>query len=508
MTLSKMTTGASSTVANQTTLSAWDKLPWKKMEREVKRLQMRIAKAIQEGKYHKAKALQWLLTHSSSAKYLAVKKVTSNRGKKTPGVDGVLWKWSKHKFDAVNDVKRTGYKVQPLKRVYIPKKNGKLRPLGIPTMKDRAMQALHLMALLPVSESKADLHSYGFRPYRSCADAIEMCFCALAKKTSAPWILEGDIKACFDRIDHDWLLNNTMTDQRILKSWLKAGYCESKSWYPTEAGTPQGGIISPTLANGTLDGLEAAIAQAMGTKMARASAKVHVVRYADDFVVTAQNRNTLEQQVKPAIEQFLKQRGLELSPEKTRITHIDDGFDFLGFNIRKYNQKLIIKPSKESVKKFLASIREIIKQHKTDKTVTLIRKLNPIIRGWSNYYRHVVSSQVFSKVDHHIHQALWRWIKRRHPKKNRSWRHERYFCTVGHNRWKFCARLNGDTGAPALLTLVQASSIKIKRHVKLQAIVNPFDPQFSDYLSKRKRKVNYMTTELDDWVELSALSKA
>ena len=259
----------------------WDAITWSTVIAEVHRLQRRIAKAVQEGKHRKAQALQWLLTHSWYAKLLAVKRVTTNKGKRTPGVDGRLWTTPEAKIQAAQQLTRRGYHPQPLRRVHIRKKNGKLRPLGIPTMRDRAMQALHLFALAPVAETQADLNSYGFRLYRGCADAIEQAFTCLAQRRSGTHILEGDIKACFDRISHAWLLDHVLMDRRILRQWLAAGYVWQGELFPTTAGTPQGGIISPTLANIALDGLEACIHQAASPR------KAHLIRYADDFLVIA-----------------------------------------------------------------------------------------------------------------------------------------------------------------------------------------------------------------------------
>ena len=232
-----------------------------------------------------------------------------------------------------------------MQRWGVPKKNGKRRPLGIPTQRDRAMQALHLLGLEPVAETQADRNAYGFRPKRSTADAIGRCFTVLARKPGAQWILEGDIKACFDRISHSWLLDHIPMDKRVLRKWLAAGYMEEGILYPTEAGTPQGGIASPSLANMALDGLEE-----VAVKAVPRGQKVHVVKYADDFIITGASKEVLEEKVKPAVETFLWERGMELSVEKTHITHINDGFDFLGFNVRKYAGKLLIKPAKASVK--------------------------------------------------------------------------------------------------------------------------------------------------------------
>lgn len=466
--------------ASSTYQQIWDHLPWLKFEREVRRLQMRIAKAIVEKRFHKAQALQWILTHSKAAQYLAVKRVTSNTGKNTPGVDGVLWNTPKRKLEAVDKLSRHGYQAAPLRRIYIPKKNGKRRPLGIPTLTDRGIQALHLLGLLPIAETQADPNSYGFRPHRSTADAIEQCFKLLAKKNAAQWILEGDIKACFDRIDHRWLREHISMDKTILEQWLRAGFCDQGQWFPTVAGTPQGGIASPTIANQVLDGLEATVLAAVPRRQ-----KVHVVRYADDFIVTANSQALLESIVKPTIEHFLSQRGLELSPQKTCLSHIEEGFDFLGFNVRKYSGKLLIKPAKKNIQSFLENIREIIKTHPTARTDSLIRMLNPKIQGWANYYRHVVAYETFHKVDCQIDKAIWRWVQRRHPKQSVQWKKRRYYCQIGNNHWRFFAPIQTAKGS-ARLILYLATSVGIRRHLKIRAQANPFDPQYQTYFAQRK----------------------
>ena len=328
----------------------WNQIDWKKAEEQVNRLQIRIVKATLEQKLRLVKRLQYLITNSFYAKALAVKRVVSNRGKKTPGIDGEFWKSDKEKVNAVRSLDCQTYHAKPLKRVYIEKFGKKeKRPLGIPTMRDRAMQALQLLALEPVAETTADRISFGFRKYRSPEDAREYAFSVLSRKDSPQWILEGDIKSCFDKISHRWMMDNIPGNKRIMKEFMRCGYVEKGKLYPTIEGSPQGGVISPTYANMVLDGLEPMILDVYWrSKVKRTFSvkynahKVHVVRFADDFIVTASDKETLKE-IKPMIERFLEERGLRLSEEKTVITHINDGFDFLGWNFRKFKGKLIIK---------------------------------------------------------------------------------------------------------------------------------------------------------------------
>lgn len=463
----------------------WHSVDWHKANRNVRRLQARIVKATQEGRWGKVKALQRLLTHSFSGKVIAVRRVTENQGKNTPGVDRETWNIPKKKSKAVQTLKQRGYRTQPLRRVYIPKKNGKMRPLGIPVMKDRAMQALYLLALDPIAETKADPNSYGFRSQRSTADAIGQCFIALGKKQSPQWILEGDIQACFDKISHQWLLANIPMDKAILKKWLKAGFMEKSVLHPTEEGTPQGGIISPLLANMTLDGLEQKLLKAFPRKKTGNSLKVNYVRYADDFIVTGATKELLETEVLPLIEGFLTERGLTLSKEKTKITHIEDGFDFLGQNVRKYNGALIIKPSKKNVLTFLKKVREVVKTNKTATAGNLIGMLNPMIRGWANYHRHVCSKRTLGSVDSEIFKTLWKWAVRRHPHKGKRWVKQKYFRRFRNQNWAFTGEGTSRDGKEKLLHLLYAKATPIQRHVKIKAGANPYDPQWEDYFEHR-----------------------
>ncbi|HEY4830964.1 MAG TPA: group II intron reverse transcriptase/maturase [Waddliaceae bacterium] len=478
-----MTAAAVSLTGASLTSTKWDSINWKNTEAEVHRLQMRIAKAVSEGRHGKVKALQWLLTHSFHAKLLAVKRVVQNKGGKTPGIDKVIWNTPQQKIEAALSLTRKGYQTQPLKRIYIPKKDGRQRPLSIPTMKCRAMQGLHLLALDPIAEFYADRNSYGFRPKRSTADALGACFIALARKCSAQWIFEADIKSCFDKISHDWLREHIPMDKEILNKWLSAGYIDEDVFHQTELGTPQGGLASPTLLVLTLSGLE----QAVLTAINRRTDKVNLSIYADDFIITGASKEVLETKVKPVVESFLKERGLELSQEKTRITHIDDGFDFLGTNVRKYKGKCLIKPSKKSVKSFLADIRGTIKSNPMAKTENLIHLLNPKIRGWANHFRYSCAKKTFSYIDHHLHEALWRWSCRRHPGKSASWIKKKYFRSSGLRNWIFFARTINDDGSDNYVDLFKADSVAIKRHIKIKAEATPYDPRFTGYFNKRER---------------------
>jgi RNA-directed DNA polymerase len=473
----------------------WQAIDWHKVDKAIAKLQARIVKAQEERRYNKVKALSRIMTRSFSAKATAVKQVTSNKGAKSPGVDGITWNTPQKKTEAIGELEQKGYKAKPLRRVYIEKSNGKKRPLGIPTMKDRAMQALYLLALDPVAECTADKSSYGFRRKRSCADAEEMCFMALSRKSGPQWILEGDIKGCFDNISHDWLLANIPIEKRILKQWLKAGYMDKNSFYRTEDGTPQGGIISPALANLTLDGLEELLFRLFkwegmqnyhktwGTKRLKYNPQMNLIRYADDFIITCRNKDLLEKEVKPAIEEFMKERGLTLSPEKTLITHIDKGFDFLGFNFRKYNGRLFVKPSKRSIKKIKTGIREVITQNKTVPAYVLIGKLNSKIRGWCNYHKHVVSSDIFCSLEHYCWQRIWSWSVRRHRNKGKRWIHDKYFCKVWNRSWVFF----GDCPNGQRRYIFLPTKIKIVRHIMGKKEANPYDPKWREYYDMRDR---------------------
>jgi RNA-directed DNA polymerase len=464
---------------------AWHTINWYAVHRTVRRLQARIVKAVQAGRWGKVRALQHLLTRSFSGKALAVRRVTENDGRKTPGVDGILWDTPAKKTRALEALRQRGYRAQPLRRIYIPKMSStnRWRPLSIPTMHDRAMQALYLLALDPIAETLGDPNSYGFRKERAPADAMEQCFNVLARQHAPQWILEGDIRACFDEFSHAWLGAHIPMERPILQKWLKAGFVDKHVLSPTTAGVPQGGICSPAIANLALDGLERVVKTYAALPTQRAQrAKVNLVRFADDFIITGSSYELLEQEIKPLVEQFLRERGLALSPEKTRITHIEDGFDFLGQHVRKYAGKLLIKPARKNVKAFLGKIRKIVKANKQATTANLIAQLNPVIRGWANYHRHVASKVTFYHVDTAIFTMLWSWAKRRHPTKAKGWVAQKYFRTRRRRHWIFFGQQAGHE-----LELFRAGDVPIQRHVKIRGAANPYDPQWEVYFEERLR---------------------
>ncbi len=466
----------------------WHAINWMQVCRNVRRLQARIVKALREGRWQKVKALVYLLTHSFSGRALAILRVTDNQGASTAGVDGVIWNTPEAKTAALDTLRSRGYTAQPLRRVYIPKSNGKLRPLGIPTMTDRAQQALYLLGLDPIVETQADYNSYGFRQHRRCADALVQCHRLLCKRHSPEWILEGDIKACFDRIRRTWLLEHIPMNQAMLNGWLTAGYLEKRIYHATTEGTPQGGIISPALANRTLDGLEGLLQQRFGaTRSARERNGVHLVRYADDFNITGTSRQLLQHEVQPLVAHFLSERGLELSHEKTSITHITDGFDFLGQNVRRYgNGKVLLRPSRKNVRAFLSKIQETIQRYGGSASAgELVVRLNQQIHGWALYHRHASSKRTYARVDDAIFWRLWRWARRRHRNKGASWVKKKYFRTYRGRRWVFTGTCYPEKGAAYVVRLQKASDVRIWRHKLIRREANPYEPAWESYYEER-----------------------
>jgi RNA-directed DNA polymerase len=342
------------------------------------------------------------------------------------------------------------------------------------------MQALYKLSLAPVAETTADRNSYGFREGRSCADAIQAAFNALSKPNSATWVLEGDIAGCFDNISHEWMLRNVVMDKVVLHKWLKAGYVENGITYPMRKGTPQGGIISPTLSNMALDGLEEAVRGAVPRR-----SRVNFVRYADDFIITGKSKRLLENQVKPAVEGFLAERGLKLSKEKTAITSIKKGVTFLGQTFRKHGRVLRITPSREGVRALVRSVGTVIRKYVSAPMSLLIKKLNEMLRGWGNYHRHVVASEAFGRIDTYVFKQLWRMIRRRHQDKSKKWLYRKYWTAAGRNhRFAVCARTQ--KGKQVVYRVQRVSAIGIRRYIKIKADANPYMPEYASYFWRRR----------------------
>jgi RNA-directed DNA polymerase len=429
-------------------LNNWHDIPWKLFHKQVMKTQYLIVMANKQNNLKQVYHLQRQLVVSLAARAVAIRRVVTNSGSSTPGVDKQVWDSPAKRLLALLELKQivhtpTRYAASPLKRVWLPKPNSdEKRPLGIPTMIDRAVQAVYHMAIDPVVEASSDPNSYGFRSQRSTHDAVTRLRTLLDKKTSPTWILDADVAKCFDTISHDFLLKQTVIcDKGVLEQWLKCGVLEGGVIKATDAGTPQGGILSPMLCNVALNGLEDAALSSFPRIKAMGRPKIHLTRYADDFVCTGLSQSLLEEIVKPAIGQFLLERGLEFKQSKTSIVHIDQGFDFLGFHFKRnaWNYKLnlskkntdspkhvlIIKPSDASVMELKDSIRKIIKP--TRPIESIIRDVNPVLRGWSEYSRISYHSlPVFWSLGHSIWGKMWRWARKRHPKRRASWVLERY----------------------------------------------------------------------------------
>ena len=355
---------------------------------------------------------------------------------------------------------------------------------GVPTVRDRVAQNIVKTYLEPEWESLFEPNSYGFRPNRSCHDAIEQCWIRLnahPRNRGHKWVLDADIKGCFDNLAHESILKEigSAPGVGLIEKWMKAGFEYKGTYTPTDEGTPQGGVISPILANIGLHGLENLVKEL--------NPKLGIVRYADDFIITG-NREDIEE-ILPEVKQWLSSRGLELSAEKTKIAHIDEGFNFLGFNVRQYKGKLLIKPQKEKVLDKCKEIGEIIKKYATAKQEVLIQKLNPILRGFANYYQGVVSKEIFSYISHRVCKYLWKWSKRRHPQKGKRWIYDRYFRTINGVKWQFSCETKGRRGNSKLNTLFDIAKHPIIRHIKVKGTASPFDAEMSDYWEDRHKKL-------------------
>lgn len=456
----------------------WHDIPWRDVQKRVTNLRRRIFRATQRQEWNKVRSLQKLMLRSRSNLLVSVRRVTQdNKGKATAGVDHQTVLTPEGRLALVRRLSRYKiWKVKPTRRVYIPKTGGESRPLGIPTISDRVIQAMVKNALEPSWEARFESNSYGFRPGRSCHDAIKHCWLLLNGNSVRPWVLDADIRGAFDNIDHHFIMKaiGQMPGRELVRQWLKAGYVEEQILHATETGTPQGGVISPLLANIALDGMQNLLGRKFG-----------FVRYADDFIVCARTREEAES-VKVLLKDWLAERGLVLHPEKTRVVHIDNGFNFLAFNIRRYKGKCLFIPQKEKVRQLLRSLRAWLKHHPAARQDEVIQHLNPIFIGWANYYKHAVSSRVFSYVDYQIWRELWRWCLRRHPTKSRHWIARRYFDTTPGASWRFRVRYLDSKGELRTLRLFRMSDMHIRRHVKVAGAASPDDPSLLVYWGERR----------------------
>ncbi len=472
----------------------WLSIDWQRIEADVRRLRQRIFTASRDGDQKLVRNLQKLMLRSRANALLSVRRVTElNTGRMTAGIDGSVVVTAPGKAVLADSVQRhdASWKPKPVKRVYVEKANGKKRPLGIPVIVDRAKQAQVVNALEPEWEARFEPKSYGFRPGRGCHDAISAIFATVRGKSARRcWVLDADLAAAFDRIDHDRLLSHlgTFPARELVERWLKAGVVDRGRFAPTEEGTPQGGVISPVLLNVALHGMEEAAGVRYRTAGVHAGNTMTdspvVVRYADDLVAMCVSREQAEE-VKSRLTAWLAPRGLTFNEDKTQIVHLDEGFEFLGFNVRRYQGKLLIKPSKAAIQRHRERLAAEMLALRGANATAVIARLNPIIRGWSAYYRSVVSSQAFAKLDTYVWTLTYKWAKHSHPNKSRHWVVNRYFGSFNRSRrdqWVF-----GDRDSPAYL--LKFSWTNIVRHQLVPGTASLDDPDLADYWAKRRQRI-------------------